>query len=1045
MKKHLLLLVALLPLSLFAGNKYVTPTGDDAAAGDSWATALETVQTAIWAAGVGDTVFIAQGTYNQCFSISDGVNVFGGYQASTGLRDIEVFETILDGTNLGKWLVVKYDAGCTNLTVIDGITFQNAEHTSEGGCAYIRNNCVMNRCTIRNCTTTNPAGGVMIDGAGTVSNCIIELCSAGSSGGAIRNKGGLVENCIIRGNQGKYAAIRNDSGIIRNCLIYNNWASVSGWPNSGGIYNPGGTVINCTLANNKGEGYAGIHSDRKVVNCILWGNEKEEGFADPENYIASGQNSGHNACDHGFQASSFSLTLSVNNMDANGPQFVAPTTFKGAPANAAQIAEMRGADFRLAPQSPCIDAGSSAEASDTDIRGVARPKGSAADMGAYEYDPNAAVVSVTGVRFTVDTIVVHQEDTEVAAFIVSPADANDKSVTWQSLNPAIATVSAGSITGVALGTTQVVVTTVDGGFHDTIVVVVDEKPVVIIHAEVLAADSLYPQANYTVPSFTPFLVAKEMARKDSTDENLAALRAAIPGLVDYRMPYSINATINGDPTSRMAFCWFTNGNVSEGEVQLVEGNATTEADFASATVLTADATTTTGLRYAVSTSGILKATGMDGKTAYTYVSHKALAENLTPNTTYSYRVGQDGYWSDIRHFVTAPTTKDEFRFVVMSDSHIMDQEYVDEAHKCALAAAANVPDARFLFFPGDFVETGTKANSEWEWEQWFEAMNPVLSQITLAPTDGNHDDSENLNYNYHFNTDNQFNIMAKVKPQFDGITYSFVYGDALFMVYSHQDYWRGSYSYSAGTSSYLTNDVAPWFRQQVAEHPNTKWRIAIVHKNLFCGSGHQADDDGALFRATLLPVFKELQIDFAIQGHDHTYEVIGPVNSDTKTVPAGAVSGVQTVAVNASTNMTGKSGGKFCVDEGTLYYVGATCGRKRYYPYTRAEMEANAATTKVNNYFDLFTGRFGQPGAPTYSVVTINSDSILVQAYTAGNNASSTLFDTFRIVRTVDNTYSYDALPNTPVDASTCKILREGMFIIVRNDVEYNALGQRIR
>ena len=121
----------------------------------------------------------------------------------------------------------------------------------------------------------------------------------------------------------------------------------------------------------------------------------------------------------------------------------------------------------------------------------------------------------------------------------------------------------------------------------------------------------------------------------------------------------------------------------------------------------------------------------------------------------------------------------------------MDNEYVENARWSAITAAQQVPDAKFLLFTGDFVETGTEQNSEWEWEQWFEvSMKPLLSRMALAPTDGNHDDTPNLNYTYHFNTDKTFNETATVKPQFDGITYSFVYGDALFMVYSHQDFWR---------------------------------------------------------------------------------------------------------------------------------------------------------------------------------------------------------------------------------------------------------------
>ena len=141
--------------------------------------------------------------------------------------------------------------------------------------------------------------------------------------------------------------------------------------------------------------------------------------------------------------------------------------------------------------------------------------------------------------------------------------------------------------------------------------------------------------------------------------------------------------------------------------------------------------------------------------------------------------------------------------------------------------------------------------------------------MPIVPTDGNHDDSNNLNYTYHFNTDNQFKENAKVKPQFDGTTYSFMYGDVLFLVYSLQDYWKGSYDLSTCTSTYLSNDVGNWFREQVAAHPEAKLRIALVHKNIFSGSGHQEDEETPLFRATMLPIMKECQIDLMLQGHDH--------------------------------------------------------------------------------------------------------------------------------------------------------------------------------
>ena len=357
------------------------------------------------------------------------------------------------------------------------------------------------------------------------------------------------------------------------------------------------------------------------------------------------------------------------------------------------------------------------------------------------------------------------------------------------------------------------------------------------------ADNTYKIEDYTIPSFTQFLVAKEAARKDFSEANVAALNKKIEELKSYQYPYSIVVNINGDPSTRMAFAWFTNDRMTEGKVQLTPLADLSQLNtvFDTATdIITVDAvaTTTKKIRYAIGLSGIPEATGVSMSTKYKYTSHKAIAEGLTPNTLYAYRVGVEEAWSEVAYFMTAPTNvpdaSEEFTFIYMTDSHIQDQEYIDNALMTATAAARNTPDAKFCVFPGDFVETGGNGNAEWEWERWFdEAMRPVVQQMPIVPTDGNHDDSSNQNYSYHFNTDNQFKENAETKPQFDGITYSFMYGDVLFLVFSMQDYWKGSPNMSDLTCPYLTNDVGNWFMQQVAAHPEAKLRVALVHKNIF--------------------------------------------------------------------------------------------------------------------------------------------------------------------------------------------------------------------
>lgn len=479
-------------------------------------------------------------------------------------------------------------------------------------------------------------------------------------------------------------------------------------------------------------------------------------------------------------------------------------------------------------------------------------------------------------------------------------------------------------------------------------------------------NKVYRSEDYTVPSFMAFLISDTAT------------------LVDKHEPYCMVATVNGDPVSQMGFCWFTNEGVTDGVVQLLPKAQATKEDFAQAAdLLTVDATVTTTLplHYAISSSGVLNAAHIDKSTAFRYVSHKALATNLQAGTDYSYRVGSDGHWSPVAHFRTADTEQGEFSFIYMTDSHIQNKEYIDAARLCAQAVAKNEKNARFCVFPGDFVDTGTDNNSEWEWERWFEeALKPVLMLMPLVPTDGNHDDSPLLNYTYHFNTDTTFNLQTKVRPQFAGINYSFMYGDLQLIAFSEQDFWRGEYDYATGTSEYLERDLGGWMRRQAAAHPEATWRVGLVHKNLFSGSDHQRDKETPLLRATLLPVMKDCHMDLVLQGHDHCYEVIGPVDPDTRTAIRSAI-----------------KGNTYNVKDGTLYFIGATCGAKRYTPLTREEMEASKHIHQVENYYDLFTGKFFQPGAPSYTRVTVRKKSLLIESFKVLPDGRRELFNTLTI------------------------------------------------
>ena len=713
-------------------------------------------------------------------------------------------------------------------------------------------------------------------------------------------------------------------------------------------------------------------------------------------------------------------TIHYNGKAKSGP------TYTGCLTSDPLFVYPEGGNFNLRPGSPALGAA-------TDGLNIGDTRWGLAEL-----------VAVTGVELDPASLHIYTTDTVQIVANILPVNATNRNITWSIADPTIASLNKGTVIGLKPGTTTITVTTEDGGHTATAALEVEQK---VFHPLVIEADAKYEAKDYTVPSYIQMVIAKEAARRDSTDANVAELQAKIEALQPYQAPYDVVVNINGDPKTQMAFAWFTNETMTEGQVQLVAKANATEADFAAATTVEAATETTKPLPYAVDDSGILWKAKMDKDQAHTYTSHKAIATGLTPNTTYTYRVGVDGYWSEMGTFTTAPETAEEFSFIYMSDSHIMTQDYIDDANSAARAALNIAPNAKFCAFPGDFVEN--YCSSEWEWERVFEeALRPVAYTMPIVPTDGNHDVTYGTNFQYHFNTDKTFHDAAEaaINEELDATTYSFMYGDVLFLVFSLQDYWKGTHSYENLTSVYLTNHVGNWFKEQVAAHPEAKLRVGLVHYNIFSGSSHQDDEMGPLLRATLLPVIKECEIDFVIQGHDHCYEVMGPVDADTRKPILADIADRE--AVSTSVSMSGYKGGTYTVDNGAMYFIGSTCGHKRYWPYNKEEMEEDFNAHKVENYFDLFTGMFAQPDKPSFSIFTVKDRTVTVESYTANPDGSADKFNTFVVQRTkkhTDETSGLEQVQDFLNSDTTIKLLHEGQVLIIRQGVAYDLFGRVVK
>jgi CSLREA domain-containing protein len=207
--------------------------------------------------------------------------------------------------------------------------------------------------------------------------------TASITGGGVSSIGTgalLFDRVTVSGNtagNGAGVFIQNGIGSLRNCTIGGNTATAL----AGGVLvlgtagtNPSVAVINCTVARNAGPGGGGIYAKdqggpaaAQLLATILAANG---GNVSVEGANASIASNGFNLVDDDFGGVSISSDLINTN-----PRL---TTFGnyGGPLQT----------FYPKPGSPAIDAGYYTLLGATDERGVARPQGAAADIGAVEAD-----------------------------------------------------------------------------------------------------------------------------------------------------------------------------------------------------------------------------------------------------------------------------------------------------------------------------------------------------------------------------------------------------------------------------------------------------------------------------------------------------------------------------------------------------------------------------------------------------------------------------------------------------------------------------------
>jgi len=327
--------------------------GSDENSGRSWADALRTIQSAVGRAVAGNTVLVTNGVY-ESFT-TDGLGIT--------IRSVEGPEnTIVDGGGVSRCAFLGFNTNDVEMTTLVGFTLRNGRNMhGTGAFGGVVENCVItgNYAGKDNDPSFEGCGGGLFKSIAR--NCVISNNMAQAHGGGVDLC--EVSHCIIVDNQarGNGAGARrssvSDSLIARNVSL-NDRGSASG----GGARNC--RLIRCTVAGNlagpggsSSPGQGGIDSCQSVENCIIY-----------ENKLTDGTDSNANGSTITYSCLGSSVS-GTGNIVAD-PLFV----------------DSANGNYRLAANSPCIDAGAAGDLDlSFDLDGNPRVKGRSIDMGCYEF------------------------------------------------------------------------------------------------------------------------------------------------------------------------------------------------------------------------------------------------------------------------------------------------------------------------------------------------------------------------------------------------------------------------------------------------------------------------------------------------------------------------------------------------------------------------------------------------------------------------------------------------------------------------------------
>ena len=327
--------------------------------------------------------------------------------------------------------------------------------------------------------------------------------------------------------------------------------------------------------------------------------------------------------------------------------------------------------------------------------------------------------------------------------------------------------------------------------------------------------------------------------------------------------------------------------------------------------------------------------------------NRVTATVIEENTTYYYVYGVDGIFSAPNEYKTYKT--DSFKFLYISDVQLNYKSplyFRSHSWNTLLENAFAVnDDISFIVNGGDLTNNGKNT------DEWIGTLSPkTLRSVPMATVVGNHDDRGFASTYPHYV--NNPNIYRGATPSISGNGYWFRYGDVLFVMIN--------------SNKINIFDNKNLIEKAVEENPDAKWRIAVMHHDVYGTDRHVIESETVAVRNSLCPVFDKYDFDVVLTGHDHMYGRSYLIKNNEMVIDDNYRTGTVTDP------------------EGTLYITASSAGAS-----------SGKADAIPEDYW--WIAKMNLNGRDSYTTFEIDSNNLNMITCDAQTNE---VIDTFNIVKT---------------------------------------------